>query len=80
MTQNYQSLDFFNLRTLYKSRKSNPTEIIKSILERIREEEDTGIWISRVSESDVLNVTNKDTLLEIVQKLKQAHSKLIKGI
>ena len=58
MTQNYQSLDFFNLRTLYKSRKSNPTEIIKSILERIREEEDTGIWISRVSESDVLNVTN----------------------
>ena len=58
MTQNYQSLDFYSLRDLYKSRKSNPTEVIKRILERISEVDDSGIWISKVPESDVLHATN----------------------
>jgi allophanate hydrolase len=58
VTQNYQSLDFYSLRDLYKSRKSNPTEVIKRILERISEVDDSGIWISKVPESDVLHATN----------------------
>ena len=54
MSDSSQSLDFANLRELYRTGQATPEDVAKEVLARAEQEPDKAIWITRLPDAAIL--------------------------